>query len=176
MARTDPVGWCQVTTELVILTRDESERRSSAQKQHGPPFEGSPRLALRTPKSLLSCGAQKDPPKEEIVRPLFGGPNCPRRLCSSSLRQFSHSPVDRKSTRLNSSHSQISYAVFCLKKKKYTSRIVAQMWVILNPRASASSLKLRRGMQAPPSFVSNARFCTAPPTTSVVTYTWCSTI
>src|SRR2546427_8658889 len=33
--------------------------------------------------------------------------------------------VDRKSTRLNSSHSQISYAVFCLKKKKkkhtYTS-------------------------------------------------------
>src|SRR5688572_32108998 len=27
-------------------------------------------------------------------------------------------PGDRKSTRLNSSHSQISYAVFCLKKKK----------------------------------------------------------
>src|SRR2546430_13282611 len=26
---------------------------------------------------------------------------------------------DRKSTRLNSSHSQISYAVFCLKKKNY---------------------------------------------------------
>src|SRR2546430_10305475 len=28
-------------------------------------------------------------------------------------------PADRKSTRLNSSHSQISYAVFCLKKKKH---------------------------------------------------------
>src|SRR3989442_10827151 len=28
------------------------------------------------------------------------------------------SPVDRKSTRLNSSHVRISYAVFCLKKKK----------------------------------------------------------
>src|SRR3712207_8477188 len=27
------------------------------------------------------------------------------------------SPVDRKSTRLNSSHANISYAVFCLKKK-----------------------------------------------------------
>src|SRR2546428_8208864 len=27
--------------------------------------------------------------------------------------------VDRKSTRLNSSHDQISYAVFCLKKKKH---------------------------------------------------------
>src|SRR3989475_9440283 len=30
------------------------------------------------------------------------------------------SESDRKSTRLNSSHSQISYAVFCLKKKKNT--------------------------------------------------------
>src|SRR2546430_5621235 len=29
---------------------------------------------------------------------------------------------DRKSTRLNSSHSQISYAVFCLKKKRNISR------------------------------------------------------
>src|SRR5438270_10504524 len=32
------------------------------------------------------------------------------------------STVDRKSTRLNSSHSQISYAVFCLKKKKKTKK------------------------------------------------------
>src|SRR2546430_3043728 len=32
----------------------------------------------------------------------------------------SFSDLDRKSTRLNSSHSQISYAVFCLKKKKIT--------------------------------------------------------
>src|SRR5688572_32430698 len=30
----------------------------------------------------------------------------------------SHGREDRKSTRLNSSHSQISYAVFCLKKKR----------------------------------------------------------
>src|SRR2546430_5891307 len=29
--------------------------------------------------------------------------------------------ADRKSTRLNSSHSQISYAVFCLKKKNYVA-------------------------------------------------------
>src|SRR5688572_31249926 len=33
--------------------------------------------------------------------------------------------LDRKSTRLNSSHSQISYAVFCLKKKKKNKRIIA---------------------------------------------------
>src|SRR2546422_3226400 len=31
---------------------------------------------------------------------------------------------DRKSTRLNSSHGYISYAVFCLKKKKHTERTV----------------------------------------------------
>src|SRR5688572_32432107 len=31
---------------------------------------------------------------------------------------FADNTKDRKSTRLNSSHSQISYAVFCLKKKK----------------------------------------------------------
>src|SRR5688572_31371299 len=32
-------------------------------------------------------------------------------------RGTAHISIDRKSTRLNSSHSQISYAVFCLKKK-----------------------------------------------------------
>src|SRR2546430_10144527 len=32
--------------------------------------------------------------------------------------------LDRKSTRLNSSHSQISYAVFCLKKKKVNAQLV----------------------------------------------------
>src|SRR5260221_8797181 len=31
--------------------------------------------------------------------------------------------VDRKSTRLNSSHTVISYAVFCLKKKEHTSEL-----------------------------------------------------
>src|SRR5688572_33387353 len=41
------------------------------------------------------------------------------------IRQTSVNKVvtgDRKSTRLNSSHSQISYAVFCLKKKKYKQK------------------------------------------------------
>src|SRR5688572_31708520 len=33
---------------------------------------------------------------------------------------------DRKSTRLNSSHSQISYAVFCLKKKKKKKKIISK--------------------------------------------------
>src|SRR2546422_5746691 len=34
-----------------------------------------------------------------------------------------HDPGDRKSTRLNSSHGYISYAVFCLKKKKIHTTI-----------------------------------------------------
>src|SRR2546427_9309198 len=37
-------------------------------------------------------------------------------------RLFPPAGQDRKSTRLNSSHSQISYAVFCLKKKKRTGK------------------------------------------------------
>src|SRR5690606_40511815 len=36
--------------------------------------------------------------------------------------QISGFPKDRKSTRLNSSHVKISYAVFCLKKKKWRVR------------------------------------------------------
>src|SRR3712207_8587957 len=45
------------------------------------------------------------------------------RFNTGSLRRFAGTPLvhielDRKSTRLNSSHANISYAVFCLKKKK----------------------------------------------------------
>src|SRR2546430_7723502 len=36
-----------------------------------------------------------------------------------SLSSVASTTSDRKSTRLNSSHSQISYAVFCLKKKQF---------------------------------------------------------
>src|SRR5256886_7858988 len=51
-----------------------------------------------------------------------------------------HDGVDRKSTRLNSSHSQISYAVFCLKKKKnehsaWHEQPVADMPRLLGPCA-----------------------------------------
>src|SRR5256885_4679196 len=47
--------------------------------------------------------------------PRYGGPPRVRRRAGGRA----HRPgVDRKSTRLNSSHLVISYAVFCLKKKK----------------------------------------------------------
>src|SRR2546427_12751080 len=48
--------------------------------------------------------------------PAGSRPGNPVHLRRPSGLQFH--PGDRKSTRLNSSHSQISYAVFCLKKKK----------------------------------------------------------
>src|SRR2546427_8397504 len=44
-----------------------------------------------------------------------------RSPCDEMREQRLEIRRDRKSTRLNSSHSQISYAVFCLKKKKKTS-------------------------------------------------------
>src|SRR2546430_5701038 len=52
----------------------------------------------------------------------------PARVAPGSLRPARPDcrlrfPSDRKSTRLNSSHSQISYAVFCLKKKKRTGAV-----------------------------------------------------
>src|SRR2546430_6714640 len=44
------------------------------------------------------------------------------RVAATTFEGRSASDRDRKSTRLNSSHSQISYAVFCLKKKKTQAR------------------------------------------------------
>src|SRR2546426_7693767 len=44
-------------------------------------------------------------------------------LAPQHLRDAARQPADRKSTRLNSSHLVISYAVFCLKKKTINSFI-----------------------------------------------------
>src|SRR5256886_11866776 len=51
---------------------------------------------------------------------------------------------DRKSTRLNSSHSQISYAVFCLKKKKQNSPYTPPLYI--NTTACASDLIHHRSL------------------------------
>src|SRR2546427_4869458 len=42
---------------------------------------------------------------------------------TAGTREVGATQGDRKSTRLNSSHSQISYAVFCLKKKKKKTKV-----------------------------------------------------
>src|SRR2546427_6341521 len=49
------------------------------------------------------------------------------RLIPPVAQNLGLDPKDRKSTRLNSSHSQISYAVFCLKKKTTTDRIISEI-------------------------------------------------
>src|SRR2546430_3778460 len=61
------------------------------------PFRTGMPMSMRTTSGLLSIA------RRTASRP-------------SSTRAMT---LDRKSTRLNSSHSQISYAVFCLKKKKH---------------------------------------------------------
>src|SRR6266403_5158223 len=47
--------------------------------------------------------------------------------CKPPHRQTGHGVKDRKSTRLNSSHVEISYAVFCLKKKKKKHELVRKI-------------------------------------------------
>src|SRR2546430_8069569 len=59
----------------------------------------------------------------------------------SRRRAGSSSRRDRKSTRLNSSHSQISYAVFCLKKKKHAIASAASGPTL---RGSGIDIDLRR--------------------------------
>src|SRR2546427_6627655 len=62
-------------------------------------------------------------PESSVIVPIDDCPVLSPRLASTfaQLQEMARSG-DRKSTRLNSSHSQISYAVFCLKKKKYDWR------------------------------------------------------
>src|SRR2546427_7535480 len=67
-------------------------------------------------------------PISPVARSRMGegqGPRRARRPVSTRARGSSRvrRRTDRKSTRLNSSHSQISYAVFCLKKKKTKQKL-----------------------------------------------------
>src|SRR5712664_4438944 len=70
-----------------------------------------PRSTLFPYTTLFRSGGCRRPQSEP--RPRCDTARGPRR---------SGCPRDRKSTRLNSSHDQISYAVFCLKKKKNNIR------------------------------------------------------
>src|SRR2546430_6087133 len=73
-----------------------------------------PRSTLFPYTTLFRSGSARAPRcRWDLVRGFLGGR--PARL-----------RADRKSTRLNSSHSQISYAVFCLKKKKKNMLTILQ--------------------------------------------------
>src|SRR5438034_2583867 len=53
-----------------------------------------------------------------FLRELIQGPRVDSRFICDNHFHMTANVLDRKSTRLNSSHTVISYAVFCLKKKK----------------------------------------------------------
>src|SRR2546430_12471816 len=74
-------------------------------------------MIRRPPRSTLF-------PYTTLFRSLSPAAQLAERTFESARDAFSAGRIglgvrDRKSTRLNSSHSQISYAVFCLKKKHY---------------------------------------------------------
>src|SRR2546430_4586522 len=82
-----------------------------------PVREGDRHDPVASARDGRDDGARTDEEEHEGPRDL--GEQCPD--VSAHELPLPRSPVfciDRKSTRLNSSHSQISYAVFCLKKKK----------------------------------------------------------
>src|SRR5206468_12365551 len=64
------------------------------------------------------CGGELDALDRLVARDVDVGGSALDRL-EELLRSGDPGESDRKSTRLNSSHDQISYAVFCLKKKSY---------------------------------------------------------
>src|SRR5687768_18507464 len=65
-------------------------------------------------RSLVDLAEKQEVPRVAIHALLDGRDTMP----TSGLEYMRETVVDRKSTRLNSSHGYISYAVFCLKKKK----------------------------------------------------------
>src|SRR3712207_8899442 len=61
---------------------------------------------------------RRRPLRRPPARPRPRGRAPPPSALESPCAYLGYTAIDRKSTRLNSSHANISYAVFCLKKKK----------------------------------------------------------
>src|SRR2546430_5938746 len=88
-------------------------------------------MIRRPPRSTLfpyttlfrsTCANRQKCGYARSTRPFEHGLAVFRKLRKINVRVRINQFQDRKSTRLNSSHSQISYAVFCLKKKKKTKK------------------------------------------------------
>src|SRR3712207_8070328 len=82
--------------------------------------------AMAASRSFLAClqGLQR---LGSFFNPLSWKKTCSPAVQMKSSPQ-SIQPIDRKSTRLNSSHANISYAVFCLKKKKNIDNEIRAQW------------------------------------------------
>src|SRR5438270_9415449 len=105
--------------DLVPAAHDGPRLRRQAARQRP---SGVRRLALARILGAARGGdrvqARGVPPGADRAAslPADGPPRAPATRAAGGLALMER--IDRKSTRLNSSHSQISYAVFCLKKKK----------------------------------------------------------
>src|SRR5438270_165964 len=75
-----------------------------------------PRSTLFPYTTLFRSGAVVGVKAEDLLGQSLAAAGADRQVAVEDVIDLG--AVDRKSTRLNSSHSQISYAVFCLKKKK----------------------------------------------------------
>src|SRR2546430_4722194 len=75
-------------------------------------------MIRRPPRSTLFPYTTLFRSRAHTVRPAGRRPPRPPARQRNVPFVANRASTDRKSTRLNSSHSQISYAVFCLKKKK----------------------------------------------------------
>src|SRR5260221_9934656 len=73
-----------------------------------------PRSTLFPYTTLFRSPDWRNSSADTLTETLMGMPCCCQRAASCTACSM----TDRKSTRLNSSHTVISYAVFCLKKKK----------------------------------------------------------
>src|SRR5256885_17176249 len=118
LANRQAVQWMLVDNEIDIRTAKHFTLEAAEKARRGLPFrieasiakltasEGGGRVVDRSMQIHGGMGMTKDLPLERWYREM-------------RIRRVGEGP-DRKSTRLNSSHLVISYAVFCLKKKKNT--------------------------------------------------------
>src|SRR5437762_4185091 len=90
-----------------------------------------PRSTLFPYTTLFRSGRDRSPRGLETPGPAYQG-----------IRHARAAGQDRKSTRLNSSHRCISYAVFCLKKKKRSEKRL-NMYTKLQIGCKTGALKLR---------------------------------
>src|SRR5437879_3853110 len=106
-----------------LLARDGYAGVAPALKAANPLAPRKPHFAPKA-KSIIYLDMSGAPPSLDMFdwKPKLAELNlkpCPEELLKGQRFAFIKGvPKDRKSTRLNSSHRCISYAVFCLKKKK----------------------------------------------------------
>src|SRR5690348_17627978 len=92
------------TKEVLEVPKEMTEgRRTSAYKYYGVSY---------MQHNLIFVNVRKMPDEKTLENTIV------HELIHMRFPYLSHGKRDRKSTRLNSSHPSISYAVFCLKKKK----------------------------------------------------------